>query len=109
MKKETVKKEVEKEVVNDAVENKELEMDNVNEGSVVLNFDKVTGYTLIKCEKEAKREDKEISVPSLSMVYQAHVAAAAAGVKVDDIYSLPGKEFSKICLEAQRFLLGSEE
>lgn len=77
--------------------------------AIELNFDNVTGYTLIKCEKAAKREDPNISVPSISLTFQAHVAAAAAGVKVDDIYALPGKEFTKVCLDTQNFLLGSEK
>lgn len=74
---------------------------------LVFNFDGITGYTLIKCEKEAKKEDPTISVASLSQIYQAHVAAAAAGVPVDDILSLPAGEFTKVTLEAQTFLLGS--
>ena len=77
--------------------------------AIELNFDNVTGYTLIRCEKAAKKEDPNISVPSISLTYQAHVAAAAAGVKVDDIYALPGKEFTKVCLDTQNFLLGSEK
>lgn len=77
--------------------------------AIKLNFDNVTGYTLIRCEKAAKKEDPNISVPSISLTYQAHVAAAAAGVKVDDIYALPGKEFTKVCLDTQNFLLGSEK
>lgn len=76
---------------------------------IELNFDNVTGYTLIRCEKAAKKEDPNISVPSISLTYQAHVAAVAAGVKVDDIYALPGKEFTKVCLDTQNFLLGSEK
>ena len=50
---------------------------------LVFDFDKINGYTLIACEKKAKKDDNTIMVPSLSQVYQAYVAAAAAGVKVD--------------------------
>ncbi len=78
-----------------------------NKDELVFNYEALSGYSLIQCEKAAKKEDPTISVPSLSQIYQAHVAAAAAGVKVDDILSLPAKKFTKVTLEAQNFLLGS--
>lgn len=74
-----------------------------------LQFEGISGYTLIKCEKSAKNEDRTITVPALSMTYQAHVAAAACGCKVDDIYSLPAADFTRVCLEVQNFLLNSEK
>lgn len=61
-----------------------------------LQFEGISGYTLIKCEKSAKNEDRTITVPALSMTYQAHVAAAACGCKVDDIYSLPAADFTRV-------------
>ena len=74
-----------------------------------LQFEGISGYTLIKCEKSAKGEDKTITVPALSMTYQAHVADAVCGCKVDDIYSLPAADFTRVCLEVQNFLLNSEK
>lgn len=74
-----------------------------------LNFDNITGYALIRCEKEAKKEDHSITVPSLSMTYQAHVAATACGCKIDDIYALPAADFTRVCLEVQNFLLASSK
>lgn len=74
---------------------------------LTLNFDRVNGYALIKCEKEAKKEDAAITVPSLSQVYQAHVASVAAGVKLDDILSLCGVDFTAVTLKTQNFLLNS--
>ena len=70
-----------------------------------LQFEGISGYTLIKCEKSAKNEDRTITVPALSMTYQAHVC----GCKVDDIYSLPAADFTRVCLEVQNFLLNSEK
>lgn len=72
-----------------------------------LDFDKITGYTLLKCEKEAKKQDASIVVPALSQVYQSHVAAVAAGIKYDDILSLPAKDFTAIMIKTQGFLLGT--
>lgn len=72
-----------------------------------LNFDNITGYVLIRCEKAAKNEDRSITVPALSMTYQAHVAAMACGCKIDDIFALPAADFTRVCLEVQNFLLNS--
>lgn len=74
---------------------------------LIFDFDKLNGYTLIACEKRAKKEDNTIMVPSLSQVYQAYVAAAAAGVKVDDIFGLNANDFTAACIKAQGFLLGA--
>ncbi|MDU5253775.1 MAG: hypothetical protein E6183_01915 [Veillonella sp.] len=35
--------------------------------------------------------------------------AAVCGCKVDDIYSLPAADFTRVCLEVQNFLLNSEK
>ncbi len=75
--------------------------------TLYLDFDKITGYTLLKCEKEAKKQDASIVVPALSQVYQSHVAAVAAGIKYDDILYLPAKDFTAIMIKTQGFLLGT--
>lgn len=72
-----------------------------------LDFDKINGYTLIACEKKAKKEDPTISVPAVSQIYQAYVAAAASGVKYDDILGLNGSDFTAVCIKTQGFLAGS--
>ena len=72
-----------------------------------LDFDSVTGYILLKCEKEAKKDDPLISVMALSQSYQARVAAAAAKVKYDEILELSGADFTAVCLKVQNFLMGS--
>lgn len=79
--------------------------DGTNE--LIFDFDRLNGYSLIKCEKTAKKMDPSISVLSLSQVYQAQVAAVAACVKIDDIYSLSGKDFTLVTLKVQNFLLGA--
>ena len=66
---------------------------------LIFDFDKLNGYTLIACEKRAKKEDNTIMVPSVSQ--------AAAGVKVDDIFGLNANDFTAACIKAQGFLLGA--
>lgn len=75
--------------------------------TLILDFDKVSGYTLLRCEKAAKKEDASIVVPALSQVYQAHVAAVAANVKYDDILALSAKDFTAVMIKTQSFLLGT--
>ena len=72
--------------------------------SIVFDFDKIKGATLLKCEKKAKEVDNTIVVPQLSMVYQAHVAAAAAGMRYDDIINLSGPDFMAVTTRVSRFL-----
>lgn len=75
--------------------------------TLILDFDNVSGYTLLRCEKAAKKEDASIVVPALSQVYQAHVAAVAANVKYDDILALTAKDFTAVMIKTQGFLLGT--
>lgn len=73
-----------------------------------FNFDKIKGATLLKCEKKAKETDSSIVVPQLSMTFQAHVAAAALGMRYDDIINLPAPDFMAVTLKVNRFLNGAE-
>ncbi|MBE6091704.1 MAG: hypothetical protein E7201_00775 [Selenomonas ruminantium] len=72
--------------------------------SIVFDFSKIKGATLLMCEKKAKEVDNTIVVPQLSMVYQAHVAAAAAGMRYDDIINLSGPDFMAVTTRVSRFL-----
>ena len=75
---------------------------------LIFDFAKIKGSTLLKCEKKAKEVDNSIVVPQLSMAFQSHVAAAAAGVKYDEIINLPGSDFMAVTLKVSRFLSGAE-
>lgn len=75
---------------------------------LILDFDKITGAMLLKCEKKAKETDSSIVVPQLSMTFQAHVAAAAVGARYDDIINLAGPDFMAVTLKVSRFLNGAE-
>ena len=77
--------------------------------SLVLDYDRLTGYTLVKCERAARKDDKTMTVPLLSQVYLANVAAVAAGVKYDDILGLSAIDFQSVTLRAQGFLTGSQD
>lgn len=74
---------------------------------IVLDFDKLTGGTLIKCATEAKKTDPAIIQFELSKTYQAHVAAAAAGLRYDDILGLAAPDFVAVTLRVQNFLFGN--
>lgn len=74
---------------------------------LIFDFSKINGYALIKCEAVAKKLDRSIVVPSLSMVYQAHVTAAATGLRYDDVLSLSGTDFTAALLKTQSFLTGT--
>ena len=74
--------------------------------TLVFDFDRLTGYTLIQCEQNAKSLDKTIMLPSVSQTYQAFVAAAACGVKFDDIMSLSARDFTTVLIKTTNFLFG---
>lgn len=73
--------------------------------TLIFDFDKINGYALLKCEKRAKKEDPAINYLPFSQVYQAFVAAYAAGVKFDDILTLSGGDFINATTRAQAFLM----
>ena len=73
-----------------------------------LDFDKITGATLLKYEKKTKEGDSAMVVPMLSMTFQAHVAAAALGMRYDDIINPPAPDFMAVTLKVSRFLNGAE-
>lgn len=74
--------------------------------ALMLDFDRVNGMTMLQMEKAARKEDPGFAVPSLSGVFQAMIAAKAAGKRYDDILRLNCKDFTAVCLKVQSFLLG---
>lgn len=93
----------EAEVVDEA---DSVKLKNPVGGKQEINFDfsKITGGVLLKCERLAKKDDPGMLVASLSMTFQAHVAAAASGLRYDDIIGLSAPDFMAVTLRAQRFL-----
>ena len=71
---------------------------------LIFDFEKINGYTLIRCEKQARKEDPGLTVPLLSTAFQAFVAAAATKVRYDDIMGLSAPDFIAITTKAANFL-----
>ncbi|SDD89831.1 phage tail assembly protein [Sporomusa acidovorans] len=71
-----------------------------------LDLDKLTGKDVIDAESEARAMGVRAVMLESSKVYQAILAARAAGVTIDLIQALPAKEFSSVTGEVQGFLLG---
>lgn len=71
-----------------------------------LDFDALTGRDMINAEVEAKAIAGPSPVAELSKSYLAVIAAKSAKVPVDLIMALPAKDFSKVTIEVQNFLLG---
>ena len=91
-------------------ENKIIKLSKPMNGrtELVFDFDKIKGSTLLKCEKKTKDIDNPVVVPQLSMDFQTHVAAAALGLRYDDIINLPAPDFMAVTLKVSRFLSGAE-
>ena len=101
--------------MSDEIKNEEIEgTDSIKlskpfngKEEIVFDFNKITGAALLKCETKARQTDKGMVVPQLSMTFQAHVAAAAAGLKYDEIINLPGSDFMAVISAVSNFLAGS--
>ena len=91
-------------------ENKIIKLSKPMNGrtELVFDFDKIKGSTLLKCEKKTKDIDNTVVVPQLSMVFQTHVAAAALGLRYDNIINLPAPDFMAVTLKVSRFLNGAD-
>ncbi|NTU28849.1 phage tail assembly protein [Brevibacillus sp. HB1.1] len=72
-----------------------------------LDLDSITGEDLMSCERQLNASTKDlVFVKELSKPYLALVAARAAKVPVELIHKLPAKDFSKVTMLVQNFLLG---
>lgn len=70
-----------------------------------LDLDSLSGKDVIEAETEARSMGVRAIMLESSKVYQAILAAKAAGVTIDLIQALPAKEFSSVTGEVQSFLL----
>jgi len=70
-----------------------------------LDFDSLTGQDVINAEKKVRALGDSSPVAEFSKTYQAVVAAKAAKVPVDLIMKLPAKDFTRITILVQNFLL----
>lgn len=84
---------------------KPLKINQQDVNEVVLDFNKITGATLLAAEREVRMLGEESMSVFVSMQYQAIVAAKIIGVPVEDITELPGNDFKNIVLSVANFLL----
>ena len=69
-----------------------------------LDIDSLTGQDLIDATSEARARGDKSMVIELSKLYQAVVAAKAAGVLPELIIKLPAKDFVRVTAVTQSFL-----
>jgi hypothetical protein len=70
-----------------------------------IDLDSLTGRDIINAAQEARTLEGPVPVPELSKAYHAVIAAKAAKVPVEMLLKLPAKDFSKITLLVENFLL----
>lgn len=78
--------------------------DGVETDKLELNFDKLTGRTLVKLEKEFKKENKGEFILVANNAFSAKVAAYCADIREDDILDMSAKDFTSITGEVTIFL-----
>lgn len=70
-----------------------------------LDLDGLTGQDLLDCEKQVGSAGAQSLVMETNKTYLTYIAARAAKVLPDLILALPAKEFSKLTVQVQGFLL----
>ena len=78
--------------------------DGVETDKLELNFDKLTGRTLVQLEKEFKKENKGEFMLIANNAFSAKVAAYCADIREDDILDMSAKDFTSITGEVTIFL-----
>ena len=74
-------------------------------GSLTLDVENLTGKDLLDASRETRAFGDVTPLIELSKTYYAFIAAKAAKVPIELIWALPAREFSKVTVEAQNFLL----
>lgn len=72
---------------------------------LTLDFESLTGADIEQVERELAAMGLSIGMLETSKAYLAAVAARAAGVRADLIKRLPAKDYSKLTVQVQTFLL----
>lgn len=77
--------------------------------SLTIDFDQLTGEDILACDRQYRAELGRQSggemVKETNKAYQAYIVAKAAGVHVGLIRAISAKDFTKLTLQAQSFLL----
>lgn len=74
---------------------------------ITINFDDLTGNDILAVNRQYKAESKNSTswAPEMDKEYQAYIVAKAAGVHVGLVKTAPAKDFTRLTLRAQNFLL----
>lgn len=78
---------------------------------IKMDLEGLTAKNLEKAEKEARTllgKKENMVVPETNKKYLACVAAKAASVTSDVIFSLSAKDYTQLCLLVQNFLLDGD-
>ena len=73
-----------------------------------LNLDALTGKDLLAVTRELQAAKEPVLSPNTDARYHAAVAARAARVPVELIHALPARDFTRVTVEVQGFLLGAD-
>lgn len=91
---------------------KPIEFEGKTYNELTLDLDSITGNDLEMAEHQFIAQNPEIAAQTplkeLSKGFQAIVAAKAAKVPVELIKALPAREYSRITMKVQTFLLKGE-
>ena len=82
---------------------KKYNIDGIEMDKLELNFDKLTGRTLVELEKEFKKENKGEFMLIANNAFSAKVAAYCSNISEDDILDMSAKDFSSITGEVTIF------
>lgn len=86
--------------------NKPYSFEGADYTEIVLDLDGLTGEDMLQAEREFSAGKEFAPVPVMNSAYIAIVAAKAAKKPAEFIKRLPAKEFSKVIVTVQNFLLG---
>lgn len=88
---------------------KPLIYDGTEYKSLTINFEELTGQDLLDAEREIIVTDRNIApVKEFDKGYLSVVVAKAAKVPTEMVRLLGAKDFSKLTIEAQNFLMNEE-
>ena len=88
--------------------NNKLTIKGVETNEINIDFNNITGNTMIAAENEVRAMGDTTPSVFLSMRFQASLAAKIIGVTVDDIMALNGTDFKNIILPVANFLLSQD-
>ena len=88
---------------------KAIQYDGETVTELHLDFDSLTGQDILNAERELNAGNKSVApVKEFDKGYLSIVAAKAAGVPTDMLSLLGAKDFTKVTVLTQNFLLNEE-